>query len=42
MTWWVESGTGRFAHADGSGTGTSFDDMLTGVQSFELEGAISY
>jgi hypothetical protein len=42
LIWWVESGTGRFADADGSGTGTSFDDMLTGIQRFVLEGAISY
>jgi hypothetical protein len=42
LTWWVESGTGRFAHADGSGTGTAFDDMIAGVQSFVLQGSISY
>jgi hypothetical protein len=42
IDWWVESGTGRFAHAGGSGTGGSFDDMIAGVQSFRLSGSIAY
>lgn len=38
---WVESGTGRLAHAEGSGTRTSFDDMLTGFQRVPLSGIIA-
>lgn len=40
--WWVVGGTGRFAGASGSGTGESFDNLVTGVQSFSLRGAIAY
>jgi hypothetical protein len=42
MTWWVAGGTGRFADASGSGTGVSYDDLITGVQRFSLSGTISY
>jgi hypothetical protein len=42
MRWWVTGGTGRFAHAAGNGTGTAFDDMIAGVQAFDLAGTISY
>lgn len=42
ITWWVESGTGRFAKASGSGTGVSIDDMMAGVQDFILDGTIAY
>ena len=40
--WHVTSGTGRFAHADGQGTGWSDDNMLTGMQEFHMTGWISY
>jgi hypothetical protein len=40
--WIVTGGTGRFSDATGSGTGTSLDNMLTGMQSFVLSGWIAY
>ncbi len=41
-TWWVADGTGRFADATGSGTGVSYDNLVTGVQSYSLTGTIAY
>jgi hypothetical protein len=40
--WTVTGGTGRFREATGWGTGTSTDNMLTGMQSFVLSGWIAY
>jgi len=40
--WWVTGGTGRFANATGGGSGTAFDDMIAGVQAFDLAGTIAY
>lgn len=42
LEWSVLSGTGRFAHATGSGTGWADDNMLTGIQEFHLSGSIRY
>lgn len=40
--WTIAAGTGRFDGAEGSGTGTSTDDMLAAIQTFRFTGEIAY
>ena len=40
--WWVTGGTGRFAHATGSGMGTGSTDEIASTMTLFLIGSISY
>jgi hypothetical protein len=42
LPWTVVSGTGRFAHASGSGGGTNLAIMAAGTSTYWLSGTISY
>lgn len=42
MTWVVVGGTGRFADAEGSGSGAGSSDMVAGTSRMHLSGTISY
>jgi hypothetical protein len=42
LPWTVVGGTGRFAHASGSGGGTNFAVMAAGTATYWLSGTISY
>lgn len=42
LPWTVVGGTGRFAHAGGSGTGHGFGVMAWGSSTYWLSGTISY